>query len=335
MKLKNWKVALTGLLALSLTVVSACSSGSKEITLKYGHTNTPESIAGKQADLFAELVEKKTEGRVKIEVYPSGQLGNLAELSEGVKLGTIDMVHNTMAAIGSIYDPISALDTPYLYKDPQHMYKVTDSESPVIKKLNEGFIKETGVRMLYTFYLGTRHLTSNNEAKNPSDMSGQKIRALPFPMYIGAVEGMGAQAIPVEFSELPTALATGVVNGQENPLDIVVSQKFYDMQKYLMLTGHIIGANGVIINDKVWNKISENDRAKILEAAKETRDTAMQWNLDIESQALVTLKEKGMTIIGPEQGLDNEAFKQSIQKEIVKQVGNKYDDIYAEVAKAE
>jgi hypothetical protein len=112
------------------------------------------------------------------------------------------------------------------------------------------------VRVFYTFYFGTRQLTADRQVLNPKDLQGVKIRAIPFPIYMAAVEGMGAVATPVDFAELPTQLATKAVNGQENPVDTIFANKFYETQSHLMLTGHIKGAELVVFNDAAWKKLS-------------------------------------------------------------------------------
>src|SRR5699024_10288182 len=225
------KIFSVSFIIVLLTLIVGCSQESKgesadaqndkeSITIKYSHPNAPESVAGKQADLFADLVDEKTEGRVQIEVFPSGQLGNLQEITESVELGTIGMSHNTMAANGSLFEDLAALDTPYLFKDVNHMDKAMAIDSPLMESLNEKFVEQNGVRLLYTFYFGTRHLTVNKEVTHPDDLKGVKIRSIPFDIYTATVEGMGAEAVPIDWNEVPTSLQTGVIDGQENPLDV-------------------------------------------------------------------------------------------------------------------
>ena len=127
--------------------------------------NPPNSAAGMQAQMLADAIAKNTNGQVKVTVYPSSQLGKLQELAEAVSTGTIALSHNTAGGIGSLYEPFGALDTPYLYRDVDHLMKVMDVNSPVMKKLNDGLIKAAGVRVLYAYYFGTRQLTANKAVK--------------------------------------------------------------------------------------------------------------------------------------------------------------------------
>ncbi|MFB0934526.1 MAG: TRAP transporter substrate-binding protein, partial [Propionivibrio sp.] len=272
----------------------------KSIEWRYGHMNPPTSAAGIQANWLAEAVEKNTAGQIKIKVYPASQLGKLQELAEAVSTGTIALSHNTAAGIGSLHDPFAALDTPYLYRDIDHLMKTVDVDSPVMKKLNEGLIKSAGVRVLYAYYFGTRQLTTNKAVTQPSELAGMKIRAIPFPIYMTAVQGLGAVPVPVDWSEVPTALATGVVNGQENPVNVVLSSKLFEAQSHMMLTSHIMNAQVIVINEKVWQGLTPELRQAVTKAAAEVRQRATDSVRAQESEELAKLKSLKMTVIGPD-----------------------------------
>ncbi len=327
---------------LGLTGAAACSgllagtwpfsSAQAATTLRYGHMNSPTSIAGLQAQWLAEEIAKNTNGEIKIDLYPSSQLGKLQELAEGVSTGTIGLSHNTAGAIASLHEPFAALDTPYLYRDVDHLMKVVDINSPVMEELNKGLVQDSGVRVLYSFYFGTRNLTANKAVYQPSDLAGVKIRAIPFPIYLTAVEGLGAVPVPVNWSEVPTALATGVVSGQENPVNVVLDHKLYEIQSHLMLTGHIRGAEMVIINNDTWESYSSDVKAAIQKAANTVRQRASQMLLDKEASELQALKDKGMTVIGEAEGLKIDAFRGSVEKLVQKNFGDKYGSLYKKIS---
>ena len=205
--------ARRGLLTLAAVLAAGAFAmpalAQKTVEWRYGHMNPPGSASGMQAQWLAEEIAKRTGGSIKVTVYPSSQLGKLQELAEAVSTGTIALSHNTAAGIGSLHEPFAALDTPYLYRDVDHLMKVVDVNSPVMKKLNDGLVQAAGVRVLYGYYFGTRHLTTRKAVYQPSDLSGMKIRAIPFPIYTTTVQGLGAVPVPVDWSEVPTALATG------------------------------------------------------------------------------------------------------------------------------
>ncbi|WP_226628066.1 TRAP transporter substrate-binding protein [Alloyangia pacifica] len=300
--------------------------------LRYGHNNEVASVAGAQADWFAEALGQTSGGDISVQVFPNSQLGKLQELAEAVSLGTIAFSHNTAGALGSLYQPFAALDTPYLYRDVDHLMKVTDVESPVMQELNEGLIAAANVRVIYAHYFGRRNLTCNKPVLSPEDLAGTKIRAVPFPIYTTAVEGMGAVAVPVDWSEVPTALATGVVQGQENPVNVVLNVKLYEVQSHLMLTGHMSNAEVVVMNEDNWQGMSGAEQDAVREAALQTREKATKAILDNEESETQQLRDLGMTVIGEEDGLDLDAFRASVSKLVDERFGGEYGDLYSKIA---
>ena len=318
---------------LALAAATACvftlpAQAQKTLELRYGHMNPPTSAAGLQATWLAEAIAKNTGGQIKVTVYPSSQLGKLQELAEAVSTGTIALSHNTAAGIGSLHEPFAALDTPYLYRDVDHLMKVVDVNSPVMKGLNEGLVKAAGVRVLYAYYFGTRHLTTNKLVKQPADLAGQKIRAIPFPIYMTTVEAMGAVPVPVDWSEVPTALATGKVNGQENPVNVVLSSKLYESQSHLMQTGHIMNAQVIVINERTWQGLSPAQRDQLTAAANEVRRRATDSVRGQEASETEELKKLKMTVVGPAEGLDLAAFRGAVRKAVDAKFGAKYGELY-------
>lgn len=317
-------------LALGAAVPGALAQKTRE--LRYGHMNPPNSAAGMQAQWLADLVEKNTGGQIRIRVYPSSQLGKMQEMAESTSMGTIALSHNTAGGTGSLYEPFAALDTPYLYRDVEHLLKVTDVDSPVMQTLNKGLVDAAGVRVLYTYYFGTRHLTANKPVRTPADLAGVKIRALPFPISMTAVEGLGAVPVPVDWSEVPTALATGQVAGQENPVNTVLSSKLYESQSHLMLTGHIMNPHVIIINEDLWQGFTPEQRDAISRAALEVRKRASAMVLQQEADELEQLRKLKMTVIGPDDGLQLDAFKASVKKLVDERFTDKFGSLYRQIA---
>lgn len=301
-------------------------------SLRYGHNNEVSSVAGAQADGFAEALGQTSGGDIAVQVFPNSQLGKLQELAEAVSLGTIAFSHNTAGALGSLYQPFAALDTPYIYRDVDHLMAVTDVDSPVMQELNDGLIAAANVRVIYAHYFGRRNLTCNKAVMSPTDLSGTKIRAVPFPIYTTAVEGMGAVAVPVDWSEVPTALATGVVQGQENPVNVVLNVKLYEVQSHLMLTGHMSNAEVVVMNEDAWQALDDAGKDAVREAATQTREKATKAILDNEESETQQLRDLGMTVIGADDGLDVEAFRSSVKALVDERFGAEYGDLYAKIA---
>jgi tripartite ATP-independent transporter DctP family solute receptor len=332
---KQMNFSRRGALALGLGAGALAMTprwaSAQSLTLRYGHNNEPASVAGAQADWFAEAVAKHSGGDIAVQVFPSSQLGKLQELAEAVSLGTIAFSHNTAGGIGSLYEPFGALDTPYLYRDVDHLMKVMDVNSPVMQELNQGLIGAANARVIYAHYFGRRNLTANKAVYKPEDLAGEKIRSVPFPIYQTAIEGMGAAPIPVDWSEVPTALATGVVAGQENPVNVILNVKLYEVQSHLMLTGHMSNAEVVVMNEDAWQALSDAQKQAVEAASLETRERATKAIQDNEEKETEELRKLGMTVIGPEDGLEIDAFRASVQKLVDERFGEKYGDLYDKI----
>jgi TRAP-type transport system periplasmic protein len=319
-----------GTMIVSLNVVA--QTPDKPLKLRYAHMNPPNSPAGLQAQYFADKVTERTKGAVQITVYPGSQLGSIAEMAEQVSMGTVAMHHNTYGGLQPLLEELGLFDTPYLYRDIEHLLAATDPEkSAVLKDLNKKLIETRNVRILYSFYFGTRDLTTNKAVLSPKDLAGMKIRAIPSPIYQAAVEGMGAVAVPIDWAEVPVALSTGVADGQENPVSTIASSKLYEVQKFLMQTHHIMGSEPVLINEKVWQKLSPENKKVFQDVAVETRNWISDSIRGNEAKDLQTLKDKGMKIIGPAEGLKVEEFRTAVNAIVDKRFGEKWGKYYTQI----
>lgn len=313
------RVVLVLAFAVVLLSYCGCSLLAAPRTLKYACVTGAQTNAGRFGAMFCQKVNEKAAGKLVIEFYPGGQLGTLDELIAGAKMGTIEIVATDFTGFETIFPDLAVFQFPYVFRDVQHADKVTSPGSPLFEKLNERFVKETGIRMIGNLYYGTRLLTCNSPIRTPADLKGKKIRVLPRALWVAMVKGMGAIPTPVEFSELPTALITGMVDGQENPAATIWSSKLYQMQKYLMLTDHMICFAVVTINNRVWNSLNQEQRDIIMEAWRETKEYQLQQALKEESDLIAKLKAEGMTVIGPADGLDIGAFRNSVFDYCVKE----------------
>lgn len=297
-------------------------------TLYYTHPNDKNSIAGLQAQLFADKVFEFSNGTIKVLVYPDSQLGTLTEQEQLLKIGLVAFSHNTAASMGTLFEDFSVLDTPFIYRDIQHLLKVTDPNSEVMQELNKGILKKSNVKVLYSFYFGTRQLTCNSIIKKTLDLRGLKIRCIPFPIYKTAVEAMGAHAIPLDWVATPPALKAKKIDGQENPVNTILSAKLWESQKYLMLTNHIIPAEIVVMNNKIWNTLSKMQQEAIEKAAKIASEFATKTTIENEAADLSELKQKGMIIIDKNTGLDIDDFKERTKLLIQKRFYKKWKKYY-------
>jgi tripartite ATP-independent transporter DctP family solute receptor len=296
--------------------------------LRYGHMNPADSIPGIQANYFAEKVKEYTRGAVRVEVHPASLLGTLEEQLEQVTSGIIAIHHNTAGAFGSLAEDFSVLDTPYIYRDLDHLLKVTSVDSPVMKKLEAELLRK-GVRVLYTFYFGTRQLTCDRPVKKPADLAGVKIRAIPFPIYVATIEGLGAIPVSIDWAQTPAALAAKAVSGQENPVNTVLTSRLYESQQYLILTSHIRAADIVVMNDDIWRRLGSQSREGVTRAAAEASKFGTMLTADQEKRDQRELEAKGMRVIGPEEGLDLRAFEANMKKILQGRYASRWGQLYS------
>jgi tripartite ATP-independent transporter DctP family solute receptor len=318
MKRRGGLAILGVLLGYLMFLLLSAGSVHAAKTLRYAHNNTPTQQAGRFAITLAEQIKQKTNGEITVQLFPSSQLGNVYEMIDGVKVGTIDINHTDFSAYARYYDDLAVYNAAYLYRDVDHALKATSPDHPLMAKMSQQLAARGAMRILGNQYYGVRLLTANIPVKKPDDLRGKKIRAVPIPIYITMIEGMGAIPTPVDFAELPTALATGVVDGQENPLSTIFHNKFYQMQKFVMLTNHMIAFNAVVISEKTWQGLTDLQRNQLTEAAIATRTISMKETLQEESELLAKLKGLGMKAVGPEDGLDVQAFRQRVLDQTTK-----------------
>lgn len=285
--------------------------------MRYAHTGVEGELQTRFAAEFADLVREKTGGGIDLQVYPASQLGGMNEVIEGVSSGVISFSHHDFAALGKILPDMTVFSAPYLYRDAEHALKATNPEtSPVLRELNELLVRESGIRVIGSFYRGVRHLTCNFPVYSPADLAGKNIRGIPLKLWLSMIEGMGAIPTSVAMSEVAIALMTGVVSGQENPLNNIYASKLYEVQSHLIMTGHMHSVLCVFVNDRKWQEIEEGDRKTIQAALQEISLKTLEWDSESESILKNKLVEEGMTIIDEGNGLKLDEFRNSILEKV-------------------
>jgi tripartite ATP-independent transporter DctP family solute receptor len=270
-------------------------------------------------DRIAKEVKEKTSGRVDIQSFPAGQLGSGKDMMESVASGALTMTTDGAAALGSFLPQLSVVEAPYLWRDPAHMSKV--AKAPVFTQMNDELVKKRGMRMAAVTYYGKRHLTTGSKAvKSAADVAGLKLRVPPVDTFRAMVEAWGAKATPVNFNELYLALSQGAVDGQENPLPTIHSAKLQEVQKHLILTGHIITPRLIVINQDFWKGLKDADRT-VLETAIANGVAWQDAELTSQEGSLVaTLKAAGMSVTEP----DLESFSKPVLATLPKQFESKW-----------
>lgn len=306
-------------LAATAALLLASGTASAQIKLRYAHVGVDGAPQTLYAAEIAKLVKERTQGRVEIQVFANSQLGGVGEMVDGIKSGAIAMGHHDFASLGKILPATAVFNTPFVYRDAEHALRATDSRSSeALQAINKELVEKGGMRIVGSFFQGTRHLTSKEKVLTPADMKGKKYRGVPVKLWSSMLTGMGAVATPVEVSELATALATGLVVGQENPLPNIFNLKLFEVQKYVMLTGHMQSVLSTFVNEKVWQGIPAADRKIIEDTMYEVGQKTLQWDKDTFDKYRKDLEAKGMTFIEAKDGLDLDAFRKAVLAQIAK-----------------
>ncbi len=267
--------------------------------VRWGEMLAPSHPQVQMVARVAAEVKEKTSGRIDIQSFPNGQLGSGRDMMEAVSAGALHMTTDGAGALAALLPALSVIEAPYLWRDAAHMAK--SAASPQFKKMNDDLIARRQMRLASVTYYGKRHLTTGTKnVRSPADMAGFKLRVPPVDVFRAMAEAWGAVATPVNFNELYLALNQGAVDGQENPLPTIQSGKFFEVQKFLVLTEHIITPRLVIINDGFWRGLRNADR-DILETALAN---GAKWQdaelLKQEATLVDTLRAAGMTVVQPD-----------------------------------
>jgi tripartite ATP-independent transporter DctP family solute receptor len=278
---------------------AAANEADPKITLKIGFSTNEEDPRALAAKEFKAEVEKKTNGSVTVELYPSGQLGGDAALIESMALdsGTVDIII-TDASNFATYVPkmgISAL--PFQFKDFEEAWAFMDSD---IEADAEALLIEHNMRVLAHYDNGFRCVTSNSPVNSSKDMTGILIRTPENPVIMATMKALGANPQPLAFSELYMALQQGTYDAQENPIPVIYNNKLHEVQKNLAITNHIYSGMCFTISESIWNKMSETQKGVVSEAAVASQKYNRELNKKMTDDYLALLKEAGMTITTPE-----------------------------------
>ncbi len=287
------------------------------VVLKLGNIYPVEQPCNAAAKKMAEVVAAKTNGQLRIDLYPNGQLGSNKDNIEGTIMGTQDMVMENVGGLSQYSPRVGIGEAPYIWRNVEHMRKVIDG--PLGSELKDEMLKGRGLRILTSFYAGTRQLTANKAIRTPEDLKGFKLRVPTVKVYMEMANAWGTVATPIAFGELYLALATGVVDGQENPLSTINSAKLFQAQKFLMLTGHIIAPMFVVINEGTWRRLSPEFQGVMMAAAAEGRAVNDALITSEEETLLKRFKDLGITVIQP----DVEAFRK-----VSAPVAGKFEDAW-------
>jgi tripartite ATP-independent transporter DctP family solute receptor len=253
----------------------------------------------------ASEIRKRTNGRFDITVFPASQLGNENQLNEALGFGAIDIIYVGINFVAATYPPLGISGAPFMLRDLDHWKAYRDSK--LFSELVQGYDEKTRHKVTALTYYGQRHVTANRRISKPEDMQGMKLRVPPAPLFLMFTKSVGADATPIAFSDVYTALQQGLVDGQENPLPTIMAKKFYEVQSHIVLTGHITESMVTVIGSHVWNKLTPDDQKVFAETLKEAAAKATE-SIEASERILAgEFRKLGVTVVEP----DREAFRKA------------------------
>lgn len=262
--------------------------------IRFGYGLNEQSNQGRATKFFAQEVEKASGGKMKIRAIGAAALGSDVQMQQALIGGAQEMMVGSTATLVGITKEMAIWDTPFLFNNAREADVVLDG--PVGQKVMDK-LQEKGLVGLVYWENGFRNLTNNKQPVNKlEDLNGIKLRVMQNTVFLDSFKTLGANAIPLPFSELFTALETKTVDGQENPYNTILSSKFYEVQKYLTVTNHVYSPWIVTVSKKYWDGLSKDEQKVLMDAARKARDFEREDTRAEAAKALTDLKAKGMQI---------------------------------------
>ena len=294
-----------GLALAGAALAVAPAQGQAQTTLKWAHVYETSEPYHSWAVWAGEELSKRTDGRYSIEVFPASSLGKEVDINEGLGLGTVDIIYTGQLFAGRSFGPVAIGGAPYMFRDYDHWEQYRRSD--LFKELSDGYLEASGNHIVSLTYYGERHVTSNKPIEKPEDMAGLKIRVPNAPIYMMFPRATGANPAPIAFAEVYLALQQGTVDAQENPLPTIQAKKFYEVQDYINLTGHITDALLTIVGGPTWDSMDEADRAILLEIIHEAADKCTQDIIKQEQDLVAWFRGEGVEVLEVDRGPFREA----------------------------
>ncbi|MBK8763130.1 MAG: sialic acid TRAP transporter substrate-binding protein SiaP [Burkholderiaceae bacterium] len=299
---------------LIATLIAACAAltvaapATAQTKLKWAHVYEASEPYHKWSVWAADEIKKRTSGKYDIQVYPASSLGKETDINQGLALGTVDMIISGPSFAARSLPRLGIAYYPFIFKDADHL--LAYSKSAVFKEMVDQYRAKTGIQMTAYTYYGARHTTSNRAFTDCAGMKGLKIRVPDVPVYMATPKSCGANPTPIAFAEVYLALQNGTVEAQENPLTTIEAKKFFEVQKHIMLTGHIVDGLVTQVGPHVWSKLSDAEKKLFSDV---TQEAAAKATADIkkrESELTDEFKKKGLNIVQ----VDRAGFQQAVLK---------------------
>ena len=276
--------------------------------LKWAHVYETSEPYHTQSVWAAEEIKKRSNGKFDIQVFPASTLGKETDINQGMQLGTVDMIISGPSFAARSYPRLGIAYYPFIFRDGDHL--LAYSKSPVFKEMTDEFRAKTGIQITAYTYYGARHTTAQKAFTNCEGMKGLKIRVPDVPAYTATPKACGANPTPIAFAEVYLALQNGTVDAQENPLTTIEAKKFYEVQKAIMLTGHIIDGLTTQVAPHVWSKLSDAEKTMFTDVTREAAARASAEIKKRESELAEEFKKKGLQIVN----VDRKSFQDAVLK---------------------
>jgi len=302
---------------------AAAPKGEEKIVLKFGHIVNTDNSWHKAAEKFKEIVETKSKGRVQVNIYPNSQLGSERATIEAIQLGSVDMTI-TGETLQLWAPKVGIMAALYMIRDSDHLKKVVTG--PIGKEIENEIIEKAGLRPIAWFERGPRELTSNRPIRTPEDLKGFKIRIPEVPLFLESWRALGANPVPMAFSEIFTGLQQGTIDGQENPYAMIHTASLFEVQKYINKTDHVRTWIYVVIGEKRFKSLPPDIQQIILDAGKEMQEYEHKLFLQDEDRLYKDLQAKGMQVVE----VDKAAFAAKV-KDVVPTKFPAYKDLYQRI----
>ena len=294
--------------AACLALAFGSNAFAQTTTLKIGYATSKESHYGVGSTVFCDEVEKGTQGRYKCQHFANSALGGEREQVEAIQLGTQDLVNTSTGPVGNFVPEMKIVDIPFLFRDYDHARKVMDG--PIGQDILTKFPSKGIIALAWTEN-GFRHMTnSKRDIVKPADAAGLKMRTMENKVHMDGYRTFGILPTPMAFPELFGALQQGTVDGQENPIPVILSSKFSQVQKHLSLTGHVYSPALLLLSPKVWNKLSDGDKKIFVDAAKKASVAQRKKVNDDENNGIAQLEKDGMKVT---RTVDGAAFREALK----------------------
>ncbi len=301
-------LAAAGVVALGALAGLGSAPVHAQQKLKWAHVYETNEPFHTESVWAAEEIKKRTNGKFEIQVFPASSLGKETDINQGLTLGTVDMIISGPSFAARTYPRLGIAYYPFIFRDGDHL--VAYSKSPVFQEMVNEFRAKTGIQITAYAYYGARHTTSQKPFTNCAGMKGLKIRVPDVPAYRATPEACGANPTPIAFAEVYLALQNGTVEAQENPLTTIEAKKFFEVQKAIMLTGHIVDGLVTQIAPHVWNKLTDAEKKIFTEV---TQQAAVRTTAQIkkrEAELVDEFKKKGLQVVQ----VDRKSFVDSVLK---------------------